>query len=260
MLSCDFVSLSRSGYIGSQRFCSMIWSGDTEATWEVLGNQIPNALSAAATGWSWYTVDAGGFQPDPSVEWSNNIDRPEYRELYVRWLQWTTFLPFMRNHGSRACDTQDAFTCNNEPWVYGEQNTPTIVSYINLRYRLEPYVKALFEQFSKTGRQIMRPLFMDFGKSDENIMAWTRENKNVTTQQYMFGPRLLVAPVVLPNVTEWPVYLPKTAEGSGERPWTYWWTNETYAGGQTVNVSAPVEHIPLFYLGEREDIFSGNVF
>lgn len=239
----------------------MIWSGDTEASWEVLGNQIPNALSAAATGWSWYTVDAGGFQPDPAIEWSNNIDRPEYRELYVRWLQWTTFLPFMRNHGSRACDVQHAFTCDNEPWTYGAQNTPTIVSYINLRYRLAPYVRALFEQLSRTGRQILRPLFMDFGKSDANVVAWTRENKNITTQQYMFGPRLLVAPVVLPNVTTWPVYLPKTAgEGSGQRPWTYWWTNETFAGGQTVNVSAPVEHIPLFYLGDRDDIFSGNVF
>ncbi|KAF4538656.1 Glycoside hydrolase family 31 [Lasiodiplodia theobromae] len=256
---CDYISLSRSGYIGSQRFCSMIWSGDTEASWEVLGNQIPNALSAASTGWSWYTVDAGGFQPDPSIEWSNNVDRPEYRELYVRWLQWTAFLPFMRNHGSRACDVQHAFTCDNEPWVYGDDNTPTIVSYIHLRYRLADYVRALFEQFSATGRQILRPLFMDFGKSDENIMAWTRENRNVTTQQYMFGPRLLVAPVVLPNVTEWPVYLPKTS-GSEEKPWTYWWTNETYAGGQTVNVSAPLEHIPLFHLGSREDIFAGDVF
>ena len=110
---CPYLSLSRSGYIGSQRFCSMIWSGDTTSVWETLSTQVASGLSAAATGWGWWTVDAGGFQVDPTVDWSGNIDRPEYRELYVRWLQWTTFLPYMRNHGSRTCDVQDAYTCDN---------------------------------------------------------------------------------------------------------------------------------------------------
>ena len=111
--ACPYVSLSRSGYIGSQRFCSMIWSGDTTSVWETLSAQVASGLSAAATGWGWWTLDAGGFQVDPTIDWSGNIDRPEYRELYVRWIQWATFLPFMRNHGSRACDFQDAYTCNN---------------------------------------------------------------------------------------------------------------------------------------------------
>lgn len=111
--ACPYVSLSRSGYIGSQRFCSLIWSGDTTSVWETLSAQVASGLSAAATGLGWWTVDAGGFQVDPTVDWSGNIDRPQYRELYIRWLQWTTFLPFMRNHGSRACDFQDAYTCNN---------------------------------------------------------------------------------------------------------------------------------------------------
>lgn len=257
---CQYLSLSRSGYIGSQRFCSMIWSGDTTAVWETLSAQVASGLSAASTGWGWWTLDAGGFQPDPTVWWSNNIDTTPYRELYVRWLQWTTFLPFMRNHGSRACYNLTAFTCNNEPWTYGDQNTPIIVSYINLRYQLAPYLQAIFRQFSITGRMIMRPLFMDFSMTDSNILPWTRINNNITTQQYMFGPRLLVTPVTLPNVTEWPVYLPMTADGNGSKPWTYWWTNETYAGGQTINVSTPIEHIPLFHLGSRVDIFSGNVF
>ncbi|KAG9560050.1 glycoside hydrolase family 31 protein, partial [Aureobasidium melanogenum] len=257
--ACDSLSLSRSGYIGSQRFCSMIWSGDTVANWETLSGQVSNALSAAATGWGWFTVDAGGFQADPTIEWSNNIDRPQYRELYVRWLQWTTFLPFMRNHGSRSCDTKSAFTCDNEPWTYGAQNTPTIVSYINLRYQLSAYLRATFAQFSATGRMIMRPMYMDFSLSDSNVTAWTKVNNNFTTQQYMFGPRLLVTPVTLPNMTTWEVYLPQTS-GSQEKPWTYWWTNATYAGGQVVNISAPLEHIPLFHLGSREDIMSGNIF
>lgn len=258
--ACEYLSLSRSGYIGSQRFCSMIWSGDTTAVWETLSAQVASGLSAASTGWGWWTVDAGGFQADPTVWWSNNIDTTPYRELYVRWLQWTTFLPFMRNHGSRNCYELDAFTCNNEPWTYGAQNTPIIVSYINLRYQLAPYLQAIFKQFSETGRMIMRPLFMDFSITDPNIMKWTQVNNNITTQQFMFGPSLLVTPVTLPNVTEWSVYLPMTANGNGSQPWTYWWTNQSFLGGEIVNVSAPIEHIPLFHLGSRADILSGNVF
>lgn len=89
---CQYLSLSRSGYIGSQRFCSMIWSGDTTSVWETLSAQVASGLSAAATGWSWWTLDIGGFQSDPTVPWSGNIDEDPYRELYVRWLQWGTFL------------------------------------------------------------------------------------------------------------------------------------------------------------------------
>lgn len=257
--ACEHLSLSRSGYIGSQRFCSMIWSGDTTAVWETLSAQVASGLSAAATGWGWWTMDAGGFQADPTVWWSANIDTPEYRQLYLRWLQWATFLPFMRTHGSRECYFQDAYTCANEPWSYGEQNTPIIVSYIHLRYQLGAYLRTVFGQLHKTGRMIMRPLYMDFERSDPRVGQWTRMNTNVTTQQYMFGPRLLVSPVTLPNVTEWPVYLPRTADNATQ-PWTYWWTNQTYAGGQTVTVPAPVEHIPLFHLGKRADILNGNVF
>ncbi|KAK4623565.1 Alpha-xylosidase A [Fulvia fulva] len=88
----------------------------------------------------------------------------------------------------------------------------------------------------------------------------TRMNANVTTQQYMFGPKLLVTPVTLPYVTEWDVYLPKMDASNGTREWTYWWTNETYAGGQMVAVPTPLEWIPVFHLGGRDELLRGNVF
>lgn len=76
----------------------------------------------------------------------------------------------------------------------------------------------------------------------------------------MFGPRLLVAPVTEANVTDWTVYLPNTSAANATKPWTYWWTNQTYAGGQSVTVPAPLEHIPVFHLGARSDIMDGSVF
>lgn len=93
----------------------------------------------------------------------------------------------------------------------------------------------------------------------------------------MFGPRILVTPVTTPNVTEWTVYLPLTPSenntmssgsmsnmtsygGGDSKPWTYWWNNQTYAGGQSVTVPAPLEHVPVFHLGSREEIMNGNVF
>jgi alpha-D-xyloside xylohydrolase len=180
---CEYLSLSRSGYIGSQRFCSMIWSGDITSTWATLSSQIASGLSAVATGWSWWTLDIGGFQADSTIWWSGDVDEEQYRELYVRWQQWAVFLPFFRNHGTRQCNTQSAFTCDNEPWSYGNEHILTIVGYINLRYQLAPYLKAVFKRFSQTGRMIMRPLYMDFGKTDPSIMEMTRVNANITTQQ-----------------------------------------------------------------------------
>jgi len=287
---CQYVSLSRSTHIGGQRFCSLVWSGDTTSVWPTLQEQITTGLSQAATSIAWWTVDIGGFQVDPTVPWSGNIDRSEYRELFVRWFQWGTFLPFMRVHGIRACDFQNAYTCNNEPWSYGAANLAIIKSYIELRYQLKPYLTSIFKALHESGRMIMRPLFVDFTHSDSNIPKWTRINDeglagNFTTQQYMFGPRLLVIPVTLPNVTTWKVYLPKTRETGDNKPWTFWcvstskfnyelevtqrtivlvirnrWSNETYAGGQVVEVPSPIEHIPLFHLGSRDDIMSGDVF
>jgi alpha-glucosidase (family GH31 glycosyl hydrolase) len=87
----------------------------------------------------------------------------------------------------------------------------------------------------------------------------SREVQQADLSRYMFGPRLLIAPVTEANVSEWTVYLPITGSNAS-KPWTYWWTNETYAGGDNVTVPAPLEHIPVFHLGSRADIMDGDVF
>jgi hypothetical protein len=59
--SCEFMSLTRSTFIGGQRFCSYLWSGDTESRFDVLLQQITAAVSIAASGISSWTLDIGGF-------------------------------------------------------------------------------------------------------------------------------------------------------------------------------------------------------
>jgi alpha-D-xyloside xylohydrolase len=104
------------------------------------------------------------------------------------------------------------------------------VSYIKFRYTLQPYIKALFRQLSSTGRAILRPLFMDFSVSDPYTIAATE----VLNQEYMFGPRLLVAPVTTYQATNATVYLPNLSSSAPDTKWTYWWSNQTYDGGQWV--------------------------
>ncbi|BFZ65439.1 hypothetical protein YB2330_006609 [Saitoella coloradoensis] len=253
------IGLSRSGWAGSQKFASVLWSGDTRSIWEDYARQIPAGLNMAMSGLGWWTVDIGGFQTTPTVgDYAGNVSSVAYRELFVRWLQWGTFLPVMRVHGDRICLPKDqhAYTCPNEPWSYGLDNFPIINAYIKLRYQLKPYVSQLFRRLSETGRPMLRPLFLDFSLSD----PYTLTNSEDVKEQYMFGPKLLVAPVTEPGVTEYDVYLPKLPSGSAMANWTYWWTGETYQGGAWVSVPANVSWIPVFVLGRQEDVLSGDAF
>ncbi|KAF5367115.1 hypothetical protein D9758_003859 [Tetrapyrgos nigripes] len=232
--NCPQMSLTRSTFIGGQRFCSYLWSGDTDSRFDVLLQQIT----------------AG-------------------RELFVRWLAMGTFLPYMRVHGTRSCNITDqpstpgnANNCPNEPWAYGDDNFVIIKQYIALRYQLAPYVKKLFENLHETGRTIMRALYYDFTLSDPFVVNATKENDPRVVHEFMLGPRLLVAPVGEPGVTSKEVYLPNLPQdlvGQGFT-WTHWWSEKDFGtGGTFVNVSAGLDEIPLFFLGTKDDIFAGNV-
>ena len=60
------------------------------------------------------------------------------------------------------------------------------------------------------------------------------------TDQYMFGPDLLVAPVVELNARERNVYLPSGAN------WKCCNSGQEYTGRQTITANAPLDVIPLF--------------
>lgn len=196
-----------------------------------------------------------------------DIDTASGQQLFVRWLSMGVFLPYMRVHGSRTCNipTTDsqafANPCPNEPWSYGPENFIIIKKYIALRYQLVPYVKKLFAFLQSSGQTIMRPLYYDFS-SDSFIVKATGDNDPSVIHQFMFGPRLLVAPVGIENATIQEVYLPRLPDSfiSQKFKWTHWWTDKDFGtGGNSINISAPLDQIPVFYLGSKEDILSGNI-
>ncbi|KAJ8483389.1 hypothetical protein ONZ45_g14620 [Pleurotus djamor] len=254
--SCEFMSLTRSTFAGGQRFCSYLWSGDTDSRFDVLLQQITSGVSVAASGISSWTVDIGGFA-------GLDIDTESGRELFVRWFAMGVFLPFTRVHGTRICSLARSPTpphanpCPNEPWSYGAENFAILKEYIALRYQLIPYVKHLFSLLQATGRTIMRPLYYDFSLSDPFVASGTASNNPLIVHQYMFGPQLLVAPVGIENATTKDVYLPQLSQDMVDQGlrWRHWWSDRDFGqGGSTATVNAPLDQIPVFYIGEKSVI------
>ncbi len=117
----------------------------------------------------------------------------------------------------------------NEVWCFGEEDYEICKKYMFLRERLRPYIKEQMAAAHEKGTPVMRPLFYDF---PGDSAAWACEDA------YLFGPSLLVAPVMEAGQRQLAMYLPAGAQ------WTHVWSGETYEGGQTVTVAAPLEEIP----------------
>ena len=229
------VILARDAYLGAQHNGTIFWSSDISPTWDTLKRQIPTGINFVASGMPYWSTDIGGWQylpdihkpdhpplidPSDAREEVRNYD--DYPELYVRWFEYGAFQPNFRSHGSRP---------QNEVWSYGKQAEPILEKYLRLRYTLMPYIYSLAYRTHQTGAPFMRGLFMDFG--DDPKVADIGD-------EYMFGPALLVAPVVEQGSTTRQVYLPAGTD------WYNFWTNEKVHGGQTITVSAPIDTLPLF--------------
>ncbi len=227
------INLLRCAWAGSQRYGALVWSGDIKSSFDSLRNQIAAGLNMGLAGIPWWTTDIGGFQ-------GGCPEDPAFRELLVRWFEWGAFCPVMRLHGDRE-PKQPQFgvsggaTClsgaDNEVWSFGDEAYEICRKYLFVRERLKPYIRDQMREAHEHGTPVMRPLFYDFPGDDE---AWTHEDA------YMFGPDLLVAPVMQAKTFSRTVYLPAGTE------WINGWSGEAYSGGQTVEVAAPLDTIPVF--------------
>jgi alpha-D-xyloside xylohydrolase len=189
------------------------------------------------SGIPYWTTDIGGFA-------SGDTTSADFRELIVRWFQWGAFCPLFRLHGARKGPTwppgpggvcgQDA---SNEVWMFGNESEAAIVRVMRIREQMRPYIMTQYQLTSTIGAPIMRPLFYDF-YSD---MA----SQNVT-DQLMFGPDYLVAPVLQKGVTARKVYLPPLPKGT---VWKNVFTNvetDTSRGGTTISEDTPLDTFPLY--------------
>lgn len=213
--------LTRSGFTGQQQFGTTVWSGDVDATFEELKRQIPAGLNFCMSGLPFWTTDIGGYKGgDPTDS--------TYQELFTRWFQYGTFCPIFRSHGRRYPGDRSG---ENEIWSYGEETQKILSKFIELRYRLLPYIYSLSAQVTFNGFTLMRALPFDF--------IHDSKTHNIT-DQFMFGHEFLVCPITESGAISRRVYLPKGCQ------WFDFWTGNAYAGGQEIEADAPIEKMPLF--------------
>ncbi len=254
--------LTRSGFFGQQRYGCNVWTGDVSSTWESFRNQIPALLNFTLTGNPNSNSDIGGFFAgayNKSYGDNSAVKNPQFQELYVRWMQFGAFTPMMRSHGADI--KREIYYFGNR----GETVFDAVEDAIRLRYSLLPYIYSTSWNVTNNNSSFMRALMMDFPKDKK---GWE------CGDEYMFGPNLLVAPVVKAHYTaekiikidentgwdrhentgseetlgnvdfmrpvDTEIYLP---EGSS------WWdfeTNELHKGGRNITKATTLKSLPLF--------------
>ena len=203
--------LMRSGFLGSQRYGMVPWTGDVSRSWGGLKPQVELALQMSVFGMAYTHSDLGGFAGGETFD----------PELYTRWLQFGTFSPVFRPHA------QDNIA--PEPIFHADPAKSIARKFIQLRYDMLPYNYSLAFENALYGTPLMRPLAMAYGESD-----WF-ENAD----SYLWGDGLLVSPVTSANQTVWPTLLP-------EGVWFDFFSDMKYQGGQTVNYPLSQNNFPVW--------------
>jgi alpha-glucosidase/alpha-D-xyloside xylohydrolase len=225
-------ALHRNGYAGMQRYAAFLWSGDVQSRWETLRTHVPVAVNAGLSGIPYWGTDIGGFIPTP-----------EYTgELHIRWFQFGAFCPLFRAHGRHwhlrlpwGWDGGDggpketnAFNADPQE-LRNSRVEPILRKYLELRYRLLPYIYSAVREGCETGLPIVRALWLHY---PDDPVATARGD------QYLWGRDVLVSPVVEKGATARRLYLPR---GS----WFDFWTEERLEGGREIERPVDLETMPL---------------
>jgi alpha-glucosidase/alpha-D-xyloside xylohydrolase len=230
--------LHRNGQAGMQRYGAFLWSGDVYSTWETLKTHVPVAINTGLTGVPMWGTDIGGFVPTKELT----------GELYLRWFQFAAFCPLFRAHGRTwklrlpwgwntgdlAPDEISTYTggaANPDPSeLHNAAVEPICRKYLELRYRLLPYLYSAVREAHVTGLPIMRALWLHY---PEDAMASARGD------QYLWGRDMLVAPVTEKGAASRAVYLPNGR-------WYDFWQEAPHDGGREIQRTVDLETMPLF--------------
>jgi len=230
-------ALHRNGYAGMQRYASFLWSGDVYSTWETLKTHIPVAVNTGLSGIPYWGTDIGGFVP--TAEFT--------AELYLRWFQFGSFCPLFRSHGRTwklrlpwGWNTGDPgpIEINNyngaaipdASQLHNAAVEPICRKYLDLRYRLLPYLYSAVRESTTTGLPILRAMWLHYPDDPAAVRRG---------DQFLWGRDILVAPVVEKGATNRTLYLPRGA-------WYDYWTGERHDGGREISRAVDLETTPLY--------------
>jgi alpha-glucosidase/alpha-D-xyloside xylohydrolase len=230
-------ALHRNGYAGMQRYAAFLWSGDVYSTWETLRTQLRVAINTGLSGLPYWGTDTGGFVPTKELT----------AELYLRWFQFSTFCTLFRSHGRTwklrlpwGWDTGELGpneisnyrgAANPDPTeLHNAAVEPICRTYLELRYRLIPYLYSAVHEAHETGLPILRALWLHY---PEDAAAVARGD------EYLWGRDILVAPVTEPGAASRNLYLPNGA-------WYDFWTEERVTGGRNITRPVDLATMPLY--------------
>jgi alpha-glucosidase/alpha-D-xyloside xylohydrolase len=254
-------ALHRNGYAGMARYGAFLWSGDVYSTWETLKTHVPVAVNTGLSGIPYWGTDIGGFVPTPEF----------LGDLYVRWFQFAAFCPLFRSHGRTwhlrlpwgwdlgELGPEETATYQGagrppDSELHNVQVEPICRKFLELRYRLMPYLYSAVRETTLTGMPIMRALWLHY---PDDPVAVARGD------QYLWGRDILVAPVVEKDATSRKVYLPahrspgeggprpSTSSGrpepvEGRESWFDFWTEEKVDGGREIDRAVDLATMPLY--------------
>jgi alpha-glucosidase (family GH31 glycosyl hydrolase) len=230
-------ALHRNGYAGMQRYGSFLWSGDVYSTWETLKVHIPIAINTALTGIPYWGTDIGGFVPTKEFT----------AELYLRWFQFGAFCPLFRCHGRAwklrlpwgwntgdpgptEINNYNGAAIPDSSQLHNEQVETICRKYLELRYRMLPYLYSAVRECATTGMPILRALWLHYPEDPKAVASG---------DQYLWGKSMLVAPVVERGAETRPVYLPPGG-------WYDFWTQELLPGQHEIHRDVDLETMPLY--------------
>jgi len=202
--------LTRAAYAGTQRFAAT-WTGDNLATWNHISMSTPMLLSMGVSGYPLVGDDIGGFGSSPPAD------------LLTRWYEIGAFNPIFRNHAAKG-------TADHEPWANGPEQEAIRRKYIELRYKLLPYIYTAIEEATRTGIPLMRPLFLEYPHAEEFYGD---------DHDFLFGPDFYVAPAVTESTDAQKILLP-------EGEWYDFWTLEKYTNKDQINLYPRIDELPLY--------------
>jgi alpha-glucosidase len=202
--------LTRAAYAGTERYAAT-WTGDNSATWNHIGMSVPQIMNLGLSGYALVGADVGGFAGSPPAD------------LLTRWYELGVFYPIYRDHAAKG-------TADHEPWASGPEQEAIRRRYIELRYKLLPYIYTAIEETSRTGLPLMEPVFLEFPQAQEYYGD---------DHAFFFGRDFFVAPVVTEKVDAADVHLPP-----GD--WYDFWTGAKHSATEHIALHPSLSETPLY--------------